>query len=230
MAIAAVIFDVDGTLVDTNFVHVEAWQRALRRYGYAVPDAQVADEVGKGGDHLEPAVIGDAEDARHGDELREAHGEEFLHLIGLRPVRSFPGVDALFDALQARGLRLALATSGKMPYLDATLESAHLGVKLLVAEIVTADDVASSKPAPDLVEVAVRKLALTPAQCAMVGDTPHDGEACRRAGVSFIGLRCGGWSEDTLRQAGATSTWADPVDLLQHLDGALASAGAAPPV
>jgi HAD superfamily hydrolase (TIGR01509 family) len=229
VAIEAVIFDLDGTLVDTNTVHVAAWQRAFRRYGYDIPDEQVAEEVGKGGDHLVPALIGDAEDALHGDELRAAHGDEFLHLIALRPVRAFPGIHALFDAIQTRGLRIALATSARMEYLDATLESAHLNLKLLVQEIVTADDAASSKPAPDIVVAAVQKLGLDPSQCVMVGDTPHDAEACLRAGVAFIGLRGGGWSAEALRQAGASSVWADPVDLLQHLDAALASAGAAPP-
>lgn len=225
MAIEAIIFDVDGTLVDTNGVHVEAWQRAFSRYGYEVSAEQIAAEVGKGGDHLVPALIGEAEDALHGDELRAAHGDEFLQLIGLRPVRAFPGVLPLIETIQARGLRVALATSAKMDYLDATLDSAHLNLKLVVPEIVTADDAASSKPAPDIVVAAVQKLDLAPAACVMVGDTPHDGEACGRAGVPFVGLRCGGWSAEALRAAGARSVWADPVDLLEHLDAALAGAG-----
>jgi phosphoglycolate phosphatase-like HAD superfamily hydrolase len=123
-------------------------------------------------------------------------------------------------------LRIALATSAKMDYLDATLESAHLDLKLVVQEIVTADDAASSKPAPDIVVADVQKLGLAPDQCVMVGDTPHDGEACGRAGVPFIGLRCGGWSAEALRAAGARSVWTDPVDLLEHLDAALAGAAA----
>ena len=162
MAIAAVIFDVDGTLVDTNGVHIEAWQRAFARYGYAIPADRLAPEMGKGGDHLVPALIGEAGDAEYGDELREAHGEEFLHLAAIRPLRAFPGVRPLFDAIHERGLRSALATSAKMDYLDATLENAGLDLKPLADEIVTADDAAESKPAPDIVVAAVRKLNARP--------------------------------------------------------------------
>ena len=184
---------------------------------------------GKGGDHLVPTLIGEAGNAEYGDELREAHGEEVLHLAAIRPLRAFPGVRPLFDAIHERGLRSALATSAKMDYLDATLENAGLDLKPLADEIVTADDAAESKPAPDIVVAAVRKLDLAPAQCVMVGDTPHDAEACRQAGVPFIGLLCGGWAADALRAAGALGVWADPVDLLEHLDHALALAGQAVP-
>jgi phosphoglycolate phosphatase-like HAD superfamily hydrolase len=116
-----------------------------------------------------------------------------------------------------------------MDYLDATLESAGLDLKPLADEIVTADDAESSKPAPDIVVAAVGKLDLAPAQCVMIGDTPHDAAACRGAGVPFIGLSCGGWSADPLRQAGAVAVYADPVDLLEHLAHALARAADAVP-
>lgn len=222
MAIAAVIFDVDGTLVDTNGVHIEAWQRALARYGYRVAAEQLAPEMGKGGDHLIPDLLGETVEEESGEELREAHGTEFLHLAATRPLRAFPGVHALFEAIHERGLRAALATSAKMDYLDATLDSAGLDLKPLADEIVTADEAASSKPAPDIVIAALDKLKLAADQCVMVGDTPHDAEACKRAGVAFFGLTCGGRTADDLRQAGAIGVWADPVDLLAHLDEALA--------
>jgi HAD superfamily hydrolase (TIGR01509 family) len=229
VAIAAVIFDVDGTLVDTNAVHVEAWQRAFARYGYQISADRLAPEMGKGGDNLVPDMIGEDGDAEHGADLREAHGTEFLHLAATRPLRAFPGVRPLFDAIHERGLRCGLATSAKMNYLDATLESAGLDLKPLADEIVTADDAESSKPAPDIVVAAVHKLDLAPAECVMIGDTPHDAEACRQAGVPFIGLRCGGWSGDGLRAAGAVDVYEDPVDLLEHLDHALARAAGAVP-
>ena len=100
------------------------------------------------------------------------------------------------------------------------------GVKLVdhVDELVTGSDAEETKPAPDLVEAAVKKLRLRAAECAMVGDTPHDGTAARRAGVAFLGLTCGGKDEGTLRTAGALGVWRDPADLLAHLDEALAAA------
>jgi len=141
----------------------------------------------------------------------------------------FPGVALLFHAIHERGLRIALATSAKREHFAALQRSAGIDLDALADLFTTSTAAAESKPDPDIVLAAVDKLGLHPAQCAMVGDTPHDAAACRKSGVVFLGLECGGWAADRLREAGAASVWRDPLDLLTHLDAALALAAAALP-
>jgi len=221
MAVEAVIFDMDGTLVDTNAAHVEAWRRAFEKGGFAVEAGRIAPEIGKGGDKLVPSVLDEATDREHGDDLRESNGDEFLKIAGAQQFAVFPQADELLAALHERGLKVALATSAKKEYLEAIEKSAGIDLQGLADLVITADDAEQSKPAPDLVLATVRKLGLSPAKCVMVGDTPHDAEACRRAGVSFVGVRTGGHTEAALTGAGARAVWDDVSDLLAHLDEAL---------
>lgn len=226
MALNGIIFDVDGTLLDTNGAHVEAWRRAFEQLGYQVAPDRIAVEIGKGGDLLVPAVLGREAEAKHGKDLRQACVEQFLAIARQKRFRVFPGVEELLKTVRKRGLKSAVATSSKKEHLEAMLKSAGLDLKSLADEIVTADEATTSKPAPDLVVAAARKLGLTPLQCAMVGDTPYDAEACRRAGVACLALLCGGTgnTEEALRRAGAREVWRDARDLLDHLDRALAVA------
>lgn len=228
MKLQALLFDVDGTLVDTNQIHAEAWRRAFARFGYQVDPARILPEIGKGGDKLVPDVLGEDAARRHGDDLHTAHDEELLRLADALHFPVFPGVTLLFDALHERGLRIALATSAKQEHFDALQHSAGIDLGALADVVTTSSDAAESKPDPDIVLAAVDKLGLQPAQCAMVGDTPHDAAACRKSGVLFLGLECGGWDAARLREAGAAGVWRDPLDLLTHLDAALALAEAAP--
>ena len=221
MALKAMIFDVDGTLVDTNQVHVTAWQRAFQRHGFEVSAERIWPEVGKGGDKLVPAILGEAMDKAHGEALRHDDGQEFLQIASQEHFDVFPCVPELMQALHERGLKVALATSGEKKNLEATEKSAQFDLQGLVDIVVTSGDVEQSKPAPDLVEVTVQKLGLSPAECVMVGDTPHDAEACLRAGVRCYGVLTGGHSAETLRKAGASAVWQDLADLLAHLDEAL---------
>src|SRR5262249_23373969 len=117
--------------------------------------------------------------------------------------------------------KLALATSSKVKHLKATMDSLGFDLTGLFDVVLNADDAARTKPAPDLVHAALRKLGLFAAQCAMVGDTPYDGQACRQAGVACLAVLCGGNSAGPLRRAGACGVWQDPADLLAHLDEAL---------
>src|SRR4051812_30478128 len=175
MTLRGMIFDIDGTLVDTNPAHVRAWQRAFARFGYDVPVDRIEVEIGKGGDKLVPSVLGDEVESRHGEALRRAQKEEFLAIATSEPFRLFSGVPEIFHALRERGVRSALATSSDKKQIEATLASAGLDLTRLVDVVVTKDDAKESKPAPDIVVTAVEKLSLSAAECAMVGDTIYDG-------------------------------------------------------
>jgi HAD superfamily hydrolase (TIGR01549 family) len=217
----AMIFDVDGTLVDTNPAHVVAWRRAFARFGYDIPTERIEVEIGKGGDKLVPSVLGEAEESRIGEPLRQAQKEEFLEIARGEHFKVFPGVPEIFDALRRRGLSTALATSSDEKHLKATLTSAGLDLTKLTDLVVTKSDASESKPSPDIVVAAVEKLGLSAAACAMVGDTVYDAQACQAAGVMFFGLLSGGTSESEMLDAGAIAVWQDIAHLGQDLDRAI---------
>jgi HAD superfamily hydrolase (TIGR01549 family) len=215
------IFDVDGTLVDTNPAHVEAWCRAFERFGFDVPAERIAVEIGKGGDKLVPSILGNDVEERCGEALRRAQKEEFLAIAGRVRFGVFPGVPELFEVLRERHLRTALATSSDKKHLQATLDSAGMDLTRLVDTVVTKSDAEESKPAPDIVVAAVRKLGLSSPQCAMVGDTVYDGLACTAAGMVFLAVLSGGTPVEDLLEAGAVAVWRDVAHLLADLDRAL---------
>jgi phosphoglycolate phosphatase-like HAD superfamily hydrolase len=221
MALLGMIFDIDGTLVDTNPAHVEAWRGAFQRFGYDVSVERIRVEIGKGGDLLVPSILGEQVEQRHGEALRKTQKEEFLKIARQERFRVFPCVPELFRALRERNIRTALATSSDRKHLQAICQSAGIDLPSLADVLVTKDEAEASKPAPDLVIVAWEKLALTSAECAMVGDTVYDGQACRGAGVVFIGLLSGGTSADELLEAGACGVWRDTGHLYADLDHAL---------
>ena len=223
MASSAVIFDVDGTLVDTNELHALAWQRAFEQEVGQRPElSRILLNIGMGGDRLVPAVVGEALEQSHGDALRDAESRHFERLLELAPKRVFPEVERLLEELRRRGLPVALATSSQKANFERLLGAFGLDLPRRVSTVITADDVASSKPAPDLICKAVSALGVEPARCLMVGDTPYDGEAARAAGVAFVGVRSGGWSDEALRAAGARLTVADTGELVRSLDRVLA--------
>ena len=228
MALDGMIFDIDGTLVDSNPAHIEAWVSAFAELGYRIPADRIAREVGKGGDQLVPSVLGDEAEAREGGRLRELQRQAFLAIAACRTLPVFPGVPELFRALADRGIRTALATSSNMEHLRGTLRSAGVDLPELADELITKDDAAASKPAPDLVLAAAEALGLSPAQCAMVGDTPYDAEACTGAGVVCLGVATGGFGEQELLDAGARAVWDSVADLGGDLDRALEIAAPGP--
>jgi HAD superfamily hydrolase (TIGR01509 family) len=219
--VEAVIFDLDGTLVDTNEAHVQAWYDAFRDLAYDVPRSRIVEEIGEGGDKLVPSILGEEGEAHDGEALRVAHGTHFLTIAKKEKFRVFPGTEALLGELRRRGIATAVATSSKKEQLAAVAASSGLNVAALVEAVVTGTDAAESKPAPDLVHAALTKLRSDPRRSVMVGDTPYDGQACARAGVSFLGLLCGGRPPELLIEAGAHALYADPADLLLHLEEAL---------
>ncbi|HJR16453.1 MAG TPA: HAD family hydrolase [Gemmatimonadales bacterium] len=223
-----IIFDIDGTLVDTNPAHIEAWRRAFEGLGYTVPIGRIEPEIGKGGDLLVPAILGEDVESRDGEPLRKLQKEEFLKLAEREHFRVFPCVRELFQALRQRKIRTALATSSDKKHLKATCQSAGIDLPGLADVLVTNDEAEASKPEPDLVIAAVEKLTMAPADCAMVGDTIYDAQACRGAGVIFLGVESGGTSAENLLTAGASGVWPDIEALYADLDRALELASVAP--
>jgi HAD superfamily hydrolase (TIGR01549 family) len=224
--VKGMIFDIDGTLIDTNPAHVEAWRRAFLRLGYEVPVERIVVEIGKGGDKLVPSVLGEEVEKRRGEALRRAQKEQFLAIAKREHFRVFPGAPELFRALKNRGIRTALATSSDDKHLDATLASAGVDLRNMADVVVTKSDAGASKPDPDVVVAAVKKLGLAPSDCAMVGDTVYDALACQAAGVPFIGVLSGGTSEAGLLEAGARVVYRNVAHLLVELDRALESLAA----
>lgn len=218
MPLDALIFDLDGTLIDSNRLHVEAFRRALAGRGYKVPADRIFVEIGKGGDNVVPALIGREGEEKDGDALRAAAPEHFAELASAGGIRAFPGAVELLAECRRRGVRTALATSSNAKQLATSSEHSKVDWASLVDEVVLADDIERSKPAPDAVAAAVAKLKLSPAQCAMVGDTPYDAESARHAGVVCLGVESGGHAGDVLRAAGARRVWKDAAGLLAELD------------
>jgi HAD superfamily hydrolase (TIGR01549 family) len=221
MALQGMIFDIDGTLVDTNTAHIRAWRQAFERFGYKVTPERIRVEIGKGGDLLVPSILGEEAEKRHGDALRQAQKEEFLQIAERERFTVFPCVPQLFQALRDRRIRTALATSSDKKHLQATMRSAGIDLTRLADELVTKDEAEASKPAPDLLFVAVEKLDVSPSRCAMVGDTVYDGQACLAAGIAFLGVLSGCSSEAALLEAGACGVWRDTGHLYAELDRAL---------
>ncbi len=226
MALDALIFDMDGTLLDTNQAHVRAWSEGFREHGFQIPDDRIGPQIGKGGDLLLPALIGARAEEQKGDAIRASVKEAFQRIAKRETFRLFDGAEALVTTLRQRGLALALATSAGEEDLEAIMESAGVDIREWFDGVVSKTDVASSKPEPDVVLSAAEKLGVSPAQCAMVGDTPFDAIAARRAGVVTLGVLSGNVvAPDTMRQtliaSGVRGVWRDVAHLAAELDDAL---------
>lgn len=222
MALSAVIFDVDGTLIDSNSAHLEAWVRALEQHQYRVSTDRIAVEIGKGGDKLVPSILGEQVESRDGKSLRKRHTAEYIKIAQSTHLKVFPGVKDLLAKLRRQGLKLALATSSKRNELEITQRSAEVDWSSEFHVIVTGDDADESKPSPDLLDIAAKKLQLSPAQCLMIGDTPYDAQSSRDAGIVSLGVTCGGMNDArTLRAGGMRNVYRDAADMNAHLDQAL---------
>jgi HAD superfamily hydrolase (TIGR01509 family) len=217
----AIIFDLDGTLLDTNEMHARAWKQALEEFGHEIAQDRIALQIGKGGDRLVPSLLGDGISERESKKMRDRHGEIYRKMVEREGVKVFPMVQALFNAVHQRGLRVAIATASEKEDLEKVVKRAGLNLLDLADEVVNDSDVEESKPAPDVVEAAVKKLKLPPDRCVMVGDTPYDMQAGVQAGVACIGVLTGVHSGETLREAGARAVFRDTRDLLARLDEVL---------
>jgi HAD superfamily hydrolase (TIGR01509 family) len=211
--LSAVLLDIDGTLVDSNDAHAQAWVRAFAEHGVDVPFDAVRRAIGMGGDQLMPRVSPHSEESEEGQRIAARRKEIFAreYLPALRRLRD---ADRLVAALKARGFTLVAASSAKEEELRPLLNIA--GADGLLDATTSSDDAERSKPAPDIVTAALDR-AKTPAEAAiMIGDTPYDIQAAARAGVRTIAFRSGGWTDDDLR--GAVAIYDGPWDLLAHLD------------
>lgn len=210
---SGVLFDVDGTLVDTTFLHAVCWAEALRQHGHVVPMADVHHLIGMSGDRLLDVVLGENRDRDADEELEDAHLTLYRQHWGrLVPL---PGAAKLLHACAERGLSVVLASSASAEELSA-LTSA-LDADDAITEATSSADADSGKPAPDILQAALEQSGLAADRVVFVGDAVWDGEAAKRAGVSFIGVTCGGTPEPKLREAGAIEVWQHPAQLLEQL-------------
>jgi HAD superfamily hydrolase (TIGR01549 family) len=211
--IRGVIFDLDGTLVDSNELHVLAWEETFRHFGKEIPIKRRREQIGKGGDQYLPVFLTEHELREFGDEADKYRGEVFKKKY-LREVKPFPKVRELCERLRADGKKIALASSGK----DAEVHHYEklLGIRGMVDYMTTADQVAHSKPKADVFIAALNLLSLPPNEAIAVGDTPYDIEAAKKIELPVIGVLCGGFAEAVLRDEGAVAIYRDPADLLER--------------
>jgi HAD superfamily hydrolase (TIGR01549 family) len=209
------ILDVDGTLVDSNYQHAIAWYRSLRSLGETYPIWRIHRLIGMGGDHLLPTLAGDEVEERIGDEARERQGKEFDALLD--EIAPLPGARELLLAIKERGHRLVLASSGQQRHVDFALDL--LDARNIADAWTSAADAEATKPAPDLLQAALKKLGAAPdAPSVMVGDSVFDVEAAENAGMPAIAVRSGGFGDDELRDAGALGIYDTPGDVAAALD------------
>lgn len=209
----AVLFDVDGTLVDSNDLHAAAWVQAFTEHGVTVDPSHVRRCIGMGGDKLMPDVSGLSEDSPQGAAIAERRGEIFKQRF-LPKVRAFANAARLVAAVKARGYTAVAASSAKQDELEPLLRIA--GAAALMDDATSSDDAEASKPAPDIIEAALKRAGAAPGEAIMIGDTPYDLEASRRAGVPMIAFRCGGWGDADLD--GAVAIYGGPWHLLAELE------------
>ena len=214
--IKAVIFDVDGTLVDSVDLHARAWQEAFARFGRHFDFERVRYQIGKGGDQLMPVFLSEEELDEFGEELEEYRGELYKR-EHLPHVKAFPDVRALFRRVKDEGLQIALASSARAEELKTYKKLAR--IEDLVEEETSADDAEKSKPHPDIFVAALERLGdVRPSEAVVVGDTPYDAHVAGKAGVKAIGLLSGGFPEEDLRAAGCDPIYRDAADLLANFD------------
>jgi HAD superfamily hydrolase (TIGR01509 family) len=210
----AVIFDVDGTLVDTNYLHAVCWWEAFRQHGHGVDMAAVHRAIGMGSDKLLDHLLPEDRDRSGDDDLRAAHRS--LYGVYWTRLRAFDGAADLLRACASRGMTVVLASSASAPELAAL--RAALDADDAIAAATSASEARESKPAPDLVSIALGRAGVAPERAVFVGDAVWDVSACREAGVPCVAVLTGGVGAEELRSAGAVAVYDGAADLLRHLD------------
>lgn len=211
--VRGVIFDIDGTLINSNDAHARAWVQALAQFDIYVPFPEVRRLIGMGGDKLLPAIAHVEQDSRLGRKISERRSQIFSREY-LPHLHAFPKARELLTKIRDAGIALAVASSAKKDELEPFLRLAN--VLDLIEGATSSADAESSKPDPDIVQAALRELDLDPGRVLMIGDTPYDIEAASRAGMGTIAFRCGGRSDHDL--AGALAIYDGPADLLARFD------------
>jgi HAD superfamily hydrolase (TIGR01549 family) len=212
----ALIFDLDGTLVDTVYAHVFAWQRAFAEAGLAIDGWRIHRRIGMSGGLFARAAareLGHDIDLSAAEALQRRHGELFREFLPER--RPLPGAVELLQDLCSRKIAYGIATSGRRPEIDRSLEVLGVGDDVVVVE---RGDVARAKPEPDLFIACRQRLGFEASECYVIGDAVWDQLAARRAGILSVGLLSGGYGETELLSAGAFRVYRDPAELLESLD------------
>lgn len=204
-----VLFDVDGTLVDSNYFHAIAWWRALRDDGEHVAIAAIHRLVGMGADRLLEDLIG-----HNRPEVAEARGRYFKEY--LREVPAFPAAGDLLREVSRRGGKVVLASSGEEDEVSAVRDA--IGADDVVDHATTSADAETSKPAPDIFRAAMKGAGLTPPNAIVVGDTVWDVEAALGCGLRCVAVLTGGIARAALKEAGAVAVYRDVAELLERLD------------
>jgi HAD superfamily hydrolase (TIGR01509 family) len=214
MTKSAILFDIDGTLVDSNEAHVTAWSEAFRQHSYDFDRETIHDQVGKGGDNLVPSLVPDAP-AEVQEAIENLHAEIYKrdHLGKVQP---FPGARDLLLRTRDAGKKVLLASSASKSELDHYVRL--LDAEQIIDGATSKDDVAHSKPCPDIFEAAVRKAGVEPSEALVIGDTPYDILAARRTGVDTIALRSGRFPEEELTDEQPIAIYDDVAALLEDFD------------
>jgi HAD superfamily hydrolase (TIGR01509 family) len=214
--VRALIFDLDGTLVDTVYAHIFAWQSALTEAGMPIEGWRIHRKIGMSGGLFTRAVareLGREISPEEEESLQRRHGELYRQLLPAR--RPLPGAVELIQFLYETNIQFGIATSGRRPEINASLEALHVQDQTVIVE---RGDVLRAKPEPDLFLACQQRLGVSPNECYIVGDAVWDLLAARRAGMLSIGLLSGGYGEDELSQAGAFRVYRDPAELHRSLD------------
>ena len=214
MTVRAAILDIDGTLIDSNDAHAQAWVDVGKEMGFDIEFGHVRRLIGMGGDKVLPEITGLEDESDEAEKVKKRRGEIFQERY-LPTLQPFPQARELLERFQADGMALVVATSASKDDMAKLLEKA--GIKDLIEEKTSQSDVEASKPDPDVIEAAVEKAGCKPSEAVMLGDTPYDVEAARRAGVPCVALRCGGWGDEELKDA--VAIYDDPADLLANYAG-----------
>lgn len=210
--IQTVFLDIDGTLIDSNDAHAASWVEALQEQGIQVEFQVIRRRIGMGGDHLLPQVAGFSEDTSVGQAVSQRRGEIFRSKY-LPHLKAFPKSRELIQAFLEDGLELIVTTSATEKDLHALLQQAHL--QDLLDNFTSGDDAEKSKPSPDIIHAALEKTRSDVSQILMLGDTPYDIEAAKKAHIQTVAFTCGGWSSEFLNEA--LEIYEGPWDLLENI-------------
>ena len=214
--IKAVIFDVDGTIIDSNDFHAQAWQKAFAEKGFDFSFEKIRSQIGKGADTLLPEFLSSEEIKKYGDEIAERRGEIFKEEY-LDEVKPFPRVRELFERIKTDGKKIALASSSKKDEVKEYKKIAR--IEYLVEEETSTDDAQESKPEPDIFQAALKMLGKPKtSEVIVIGDTPYDAEAATKANLKTIGVLCGGFKKEDLEKAGCVEIYNDLAELLSSYE------------